>query len=619
MAPSARTLCNTGTMLRSLRKVAENLERSVDIAFSSQDTDPGGYQGREFVLGAQKVRLGHVFAEGGFSFVHSAKPVRGPSNVRYAVKRMAVVEKEAIERARRELDILSSIPAHPKLVRFYGGIVEPPHALLMFEMVDGGTLPSILNRKGGRAENGEEALAILDDAVSAVVHLHSQSPPVACRDIKLENLLYDRLEKTYKLCDLGSCTTEVKKYVTRAEILKAEDEISEHSTMMYRAPEMVDLYQKQLVTERVDVWALGCVWYALLFGNLPFDGSSSMPILKGSYTIPDSPAYPPAFIELLKSMLTVDPAKRPDSFALLDVVRRLRGRSMDPALREKGAQLRQQRARDFANADDHRGQAESMKQTSATPVNLLGDALTMHPSTAATRQPPHAPSRVSLARAPLQASTNFAQDIFAQANATANTTDAHATEQNTTKEGGGWADFESAFGAPGIRPPAPASSVHTTNATGNGLAPAQSPQMETFANFSDAFDTEPPAHLQVNRSIPLSANLGALYNSSSTQPKQGWTANANGFRSAGTQADKPNGAQEQPTPPYGVSAASGPLDLRSLYVSEPAVKTGVQNTYSAKSGPLHGSRAQTRKAASASNDFDDLNDLVAGAFQMRKG
>ena len=38
--------------------------------------------------------------------------------------------------------------------------------------------------------------------------------------------------------------------------------------MMYRAPEMVDLYSGKVVDTRVDVWALGCVLYTLAFGKV---------------------------------------------------------------------------------------------------------------------------------------------------------------------------------------------------------------------------------------------------------------------------------------------------------------------------------------------------------------
>ncbi len=352
-------------MLRSLRKAAETLERNIDNAFSSCSADDGGYVNREFKIGAIRVKLGPVFATGGFSFVHSARPAgTGPScTIRYAVKRMSCADPEGEALARREIDFLSSLPPHPNIVRFLGATVIPPVALLMFEMVDGGTLQEVLERRRGVLPSSTEILSIFHDAVAAVTHLHSLDPPIACRDVKIENLLFDRLGGAFKLCDFGSCTAVAQKHLTRKEILAAEDDIGNNCSMMYRAPEMVDLYSKQFICERVDVWALGCIFFALLYGKLPFDGGSSIPILKASYEVPpNSPKYPEAFDKLVKAMLNPDPAQRADSFTILEAVCRLRNVEMDPQLRDRGRQLREQRARDFDTSAAHPPQA-TVEQT----------------------------------------------------------------------------------------------------------------------------------------------------------------------------------------------------------------------------------------------------------------
>lgn len=38
----------------------------------------------------------------------------------------------------------------------------------------------------------------------ALVHLHSQNPPVTHRDLKLENVLLK--DNKFKICDFGSCS-----------------------------------------------------------------------------------------------------------------------------------------------------------------------------------------------------------------------------------------------------------------------------------------------------------------------------------------------------------------------------------------------------------------------------
>lgn len=51
-------------------------------------------------------------------------------------------------------------------------------------------------------------LQIFYQTCRAVQHLHHQQPPIVHRDLKLENLLLSAAH-TVKLCDFGSCTTEV--------------------------------------------------------------------------------------------------------------------------------------------------------------------------------------------------------------------------------------------------------------------------------------------------------------------------------------------------------------------------------------------------------------------------
>ena len=53
----------------------------------------------------------------------------------------------------------------------------------------------------------------------------------------------------------------------------AEEDIGQNTTLAFRAPEMVDLFRKQLVNHKVDVWAIGCMVFRMAFGYIPFEGS----------------------------------------------------------------------------------------------------------------------------------------------------------------------------------------------------------------------------------------------------------------------------------------------------------------------------------------------------------
>jgi serine/threonine protein kinase len=414
-------------MLRSLR----GLRESFDAAFAPGVGGAGdSYIGRTIhVHGCPPLCLGPVFAEGGFSLVHRADPQHlssSPSAPPHplAVKRMSIVDTESYDIAYNEASICAAVPPHPNLVRFHGSSLTPPDAFLAFEMVDGGTLPEVLARRKTPL-SPDDALSILADAVAAIVHLHAQPNPVACRDVKLENLLYDRLTRRYKLCDLGSCTTTATRYSQsrHRELLEAEEVIKAQSSAAYRAPELCDLYDGKFVCEVCDVWSLGCVWYGVLFGKLPFgDGQSSLGALQGLRGVPSSPSWPESFTKLVTAMLTVDPAERPDSFTVLEAVSRLQGRDMDPELRKIGTKLRERRRRDFAG---HSPSAQSVLEEGAS-----------------ARQP----SRPSMAAAAASTALDASEGSFDKAYTTA--APSFATFVETEDAGGDgdgdWADFDSA-------------------------------------------------------------------------------------------------------------------------------------------------------------------------------
>lgn len=225
------------------RGLAERMFSGFGRAFESFDAafkSPAGTQHVNRVIsveGLGRLRLGQVFAEGGFSFLHTGELLENPGRP-VAVKRLSIAEPDALRRAQAEKFFLSSIPAHANIVAYHGCCFEHPDAFLVFELVDGGSLADFLDRRKGPM-TPKLALAVLNDVMSAVVHLHSQSPPIAFRDLKLENILWDPSARHFKLCDFGSCTTVAKRYDDRSELRAAEEEIEENSSAMYRGASFV--------------------------------------------------------------------------------------------------------------------------------------------------------------------------------------------------------------------------------------------------------------------------------------------------------------------------------------------------------------------------------------------
>lgn len=135
--------------------------------------------------------------------------------------------------------------------------------------------------------------------VGAVCYVHRQS--CVHRDLKLENILLDKHENV-KLCDFGF----TREYEGKANYLQTFC-----GTICYSAPEM--LKGEKYAGEKVDVWSLGVILYALLTGELPFDDDDDnvtrSKILNHEPNYPDH--IPPDALSLLKSLLSKRPLLRP--------------------------------------------------------------------------------------------------------------------------------------------------------------------------------------------------------------------------------------------------------------------------------------------------------------------
>jgi|SRR5271156_1483010 len=140
---------------------------------------------------------------------------------------------------------------------------------------------------------------------------------MGCADVGNIMIADDGL--TPVLMDFGSVVKGRKYIGTRQEALELQDTAAEHSTMPYRAPELFDVKTGSTITEKVDVWSLGCTLFALLYGHSPFEppndsslvgDSIALAVTQGTYKFPDS-TYSESVKEIVKRCLVVDPEQRP--------------------------------------------------------------------------------------------------------------------------------------------------------------------------------------------------------------------------------------------------------------------------------------------------------------------
>jgi serine/threonine protein kinase len=141
----------------------------------------------------------------------------------------------------------------------------------------------------------EKVQKVFTQLVGAVSYVHNSN--CVHRDLKLENILLDKHENV-KLCDFGF----TREYEGKASYLQTFC-----GTICYSAPEM--LKGEKYAGEKVDVWSLGVILYALLTGELPFDEDDDNATRTKILTT--EPKWPDHLTADARSLLEVLLSKRP--------------------------------------------------------------------------------------------------------------------------------------------------------------------------------------------------------------------------------------------------------------------------------------------------------------------
>ncbi|KAL1802560.1 hypothetical protein ACET3Z_031207 [Daucus carota] len=275
--------------------------------------EQAGLEGRVVDIGNLKVHVRNVIAEGGFSCVYLARDAVNGSK-QYAIKHIICNDEESLELVMKEISVMKSLKGHPNVVILCAHTImdmgRTKEALLVMEYCEK-SLVNVLESRGAGYYEEKQILAIFRDVCNAVFAMHCQSPPIAHRDLKAENLLLGS-DGLWKLCDFGSISTNHKRFERAEEMGIEEDNIRKHTTPAYRAPEMWDLFRKDLINEKVDIWALGCLLFRISYFKSAFDGESKLQVLNGNYRIPDLPKYSSELTDLIRDMLQSAPEDRPD-------------------------------------------------------------------------------------------------------------------------------------------------------------------------------------------------------------------------------------------------------------------------------------------------------------------
>ncbi|KAK0198735.1 hypothetical protein F5146DRAFT_1020811 [Armillaria mellea] len=286
--------------------------------------------GQNIAVNKYNVQVERYLSQGGFAHVYlvrTATPVYNTTH--HVLKRIAVPNEGMLSEVKQEVDVMRLLKGHPNIVhlidaawhRLPNGTYE---VFILMEFCPGGGIIDMMNRRLRERLTEAEILTIFVDVCEGVAHMHNSRPPLLHRDLKVENIL-QASATSYKLCDFGSAATVSKAPNNTQELRALEADLNRHTTLQYRAPEMVDLYLRRPVDEKSDVWALGVLLYKLCYYTTPFEEHGPLAILNVSYKIPPYPVYSLQMNALIASMLREHGTHRPSVFELLTNVHRLRG------------------------------------------------------------------------------------------------------------------------------------------------------------------------------------------------------------------------------------------------------------------------------------------------------
>lgn len=292
--------------------------------------------GTKVQVGDHRVIIERYLSEGGFAHVYVVqlpRPIDG--NQKAVLKRVAVPDKEHLSNMRTEVETMKRLRGEKHIVKYFdshasqlkGGGYE---VFLLMEFCQGGGLIDFMNTRLHNRLTEPEILKIFTDVAEGVACMHYLKPPLMHRDLKVENVLISTSgsSKIYKLCDFGSAAPARPAATTAAEGRLIEDDISRHTTLQYRSPEMIDVYRKQPIDEKADIWALGVFLYKLCYYTTPFEEVGQMAILNARFKFPGYPRFSDQLKLLVASMLRERPSERPNIYQVLQKACQMDGREL---------------------------------------------------------------------------------------------------------------------------------------------------------------------------------------------------------------------------------------------------------------------------------------------------
>lgn len=258
------------------------------------------------VLGG-KYTLERLIGRGGMGHVYLAHDGDDKQIVVKVIAPSLAQQTQAMARFEREAQRLDGL-RHSNIVEMYEHGTKDGRGYIAMEYVDGELLNEYLARKG--ALSMAEFVPIAAQILKGVGHAHSRD--LMIRDIKPANImLCERKGRAnfVKIIDFGL-----------AKMLEGDADITKQhfiGTSGYLSPEQIKGLEIDL---RVDVYALGVLFYQMLSGRMPFEAENDTTLLYKHVhefphplveVLPEGHEVPDELVHMIHDCLEKDPEERP--------------------------------------------------------------------------------------------------------------------------------------------------------------------------------------------------------------------------------------------------------------------------------------------------------------------
>lgn len=167
-----------------------------------------------------------------------------------------------IERFKREAKNQAKL-SHPNIVAVYGFIEYSNLLGIVMEYVEGESLEKVIERQG--RFNLYDVIYIIKQLLLGIGYAHSKG--FVHRDIKPSNIILNK-EGITKIMDFGISKSMVDNSMTKTG--------SKIGTVYYMSPEQI---RSEEVTNRSDIYSIGCTAYEMIIGEPPFDFPSEYEVM----------------------------------------------------------------------------------------------------------------------------------------------------------------------------------------------------------------------------------------------------------------------------------------------------------------------------------------------------